>query len=135
MLAGCAQQVLGPQVNEATVRLLNRLGVEVVVTRPAGCCGALVHHLGRTGESHAQAKAMIDAWIAEADGKGLDAIVINASGCGTTVKDYGHMFRDDPAWAKKAARVAGPAKDITEFLSGLETSAFRAPEETAVTYH
>ena len=135
MLAGCAQQVLGPQVNEATVRLLNRLGVEVVVTRPAGCCGALVHHLGRTGESHAQAKAMIDAWIAEADGKGLDAIVINASGCGTTVKDYGHMFRDDPAWAEKAARVAGLAKDITEFLSGLETSALRAPEETAVTYH
>ncbi|MYG53276.1 MAG: glycolate oxidase iron-sulfur subunit, partial [Rhodospirillaceae bacterium] len=135
MLAGCAQQVLGPQVNEATVRLLNRLGVEVVVSRPAGCCGALVHHMGRTAPSHAQAKAMIDAWIAEADGGGLDAIVINASGCGTTVKDYGHMFRDDPAWAEKAARIAGLAQDITEFLAGLDMDDVRAPETVAVTYH
>ena len=78
---------------------------------------------------------MIDAWIAEADGKGLDAVVINASGCGTTVKDYGHMFRNDPAWAEKAARVAGLAMDITEFLSGLDMSAVSAREETAVTYH
>ena len=135
MLAGCAQQVLGPQVNEATVRLLNRLGVEVVVRRPAGCCGALVHHMGRTEASHAQAKTMIDAWIAEADGRGLDAVVINASGCGTTLKDYGHMFRDDPAWADKAARVAGLAQDITEFLDGLDMSDVRVPETTAVTYH
>ena len=135
MLAGCAQQVLGPQVNEATVRLLNRLGVEVVVVRPAGCCGALVHHMGRTEASHAQAKAMIDAWIAEADGAGLDAIVVNASGCGTTVKDYGHMFRDDPAWAEKAARIAGLARDITEFLAGLEMGDVRMPEAVAVTYH
>ena len=135
MLAGCAQQVLGPQVNEATVRLLNRLGVEVVVARPGGCCGALVHHMGKTAASHAQARATIDAWIAEADGKGLDAIVINASGCGTTIKDYGHMFRDDPAYAEKAARVAALAQDIAEFLTGLDMSAVRAPAETAVTYH
>ena len=135
MLAGCAQQVLGPQVNEATVRLLNRLGVEVVVARPAGCCGALVHHMGRTAASHVQARAMIDAWIAEADGAGLDAIVVNASGCGTTVKDYGHMFRDDPDYAEKAARVASLAQDITEFLSDLEMPGLRAPEATAVTYH
>ena len=135
LLAGCAQQVLGPQVNEATVRLLNRLGVEVVVARPAGCCGALVHHLGRTGESHAQAKAMIDAWIAEADGRGLDAIVVNASGCGTTIKDYGHMFRNDPAYADKAARVAALAMDITEFLVRLDMSDAQAPEAMAVTYH
>ena len=135
MLSGCAQQVLGPQVNEATVRLLNRLGVEVVVTRPGGCCGALVHHMGRTEASHAQARAMIDAWIAEADGGRLDAIVINASGCGTTVKDYGHMFRGDPAYAEKAARVAALAKDITEFLAGLDMSTVRAPADIAVTYH
>ncbi|MCY4396630.1 MAG: glycolate oxidase subunit GlcF [Rhodospirillaceae bacterium] len=135
MLAGCAQQVLGPQVNEATVRLLNRLGVEVVIARPAGCCGALVHHMGRTEASHAQAKAMIDAWTAEADGKGLDAIVINASGCGTTVKDYGHMFRDDPAYAEKAARVSALAQDIAEFLAGLDMSAVRATAEMSVTYH
>ena len=135
MLAGCAQQVLGPQVNEATVRLLNRLGVEVVVARPAGCCGALVHHMGRTAPGHAQAKTMIDAWIAEADGAGLDAVVVNASGCGTTLKDYGHMFRDDPAWAGKAERVAGLAQDITEFLARLDIGDVRAPETATVTYH
>ena len=78
---------------------------------------------------------MIDTWIAEADGAGLDAIVINASGCGTTVKDYGHMFRDDPAWAEKAARIAGLAQDITEFLAGLDTSDVRTSETVAVTYH
>lgn len=135
LLAGCAQQVLGPQVNEATVRLLNRLGVEVVMARPAGCCGALVHHMGRTEAGHAQAKAMIDAWTAEADGEGLDAIVVNASGCGTTVKDYGHMFRDDPAWAAKAGRVAALAQDITEFLAGLDMRVVQAPADIAVTYH
>ena len=78
---------------------------------------------------------MIDAWIAEADGKGLDAIVVNASGCGTTLKDYGHMFRGDPAWAEKAARVSALAQDITEFLAGLDMSAARAPADLAVTYH
>lgn len=135
MLAGCAQQVLGPHINEATVRLLNRLGVEVVMTRPKGCCGALVHHMGRTDASHDQAKAMIDAWIAEADGEGLDAVIINASGCGTTVKDYGYMFRDDPAYAEKAARVAAMAKDITEFLVDQDLSIAQAPEDLAVTYH
>jgi len=135
MLAGCAQQVLGPHVNEATVRLLSRLGVEVVVTNPKGCCGALVHHMGQTDASHDQAKAMIDAWIAEADDKGLDAVVINASGCGTTVKDYGYMFRTDPAYARKAERVAGLAKDITEFLATLDLDGLSSPEEVSVTYH
>ena len=135
LLAGCVQQVLGPQVNEATVRLLNRLGVEVVVARPRGCCGALLHHMGRSDASHRQARAMIDAWIAEADGAGLDAIVVNASGCGTTVKDYGHMFRNDPACAEKAARVSALAQDITEFLAGLDLSAVQAPAARAVTYH
>ena len=135
LLSGCAQQVLGPQINEAAVRLLNRLGVEVAVTRPGGCCGALVHHMGKTAASHAQAKAAIDAWLAEADGAGLDAIVVTASGCGTTIKDYGHMFRNDPAWAEKAARVARLAKDISEYLATLDTSALRAPADLAVTYH
>jgi glycolate oxidase iron-sulfur subunit len=116
LLSGCAQTVLAPQINEATVRLLTRLGVEVVVASGAGCCGALVHHLGKADESHAQARANIDAWLTEADGTGLDAIIINASGCGTQVKDYGFMFREDAAYADKAARISGLARDVTEYL-------------------
>lgn len=139
LLSGCAQQVLGPHVNEATVRLLNRIGVDVVVTNPKGCCGALVHHMGKAETSHEQAKAMIDAWIEQADRPGdkggLDAIIVNASGCGTTVKDYGYMFRNDPDYAVKAARVAGMAKDITEFLADRDMSAVRVPGNVAVTYH
>jgi len=119
LLNGCAQTVLAPQINEATVRLLTRLGVEVVVADGAGCCGSLVHHLGKVDQSHAQAKAAIDAWIGEAHGGGLDAIVINSSGCGTQIKDYGFMFRDDPAYADKAARISKLACDVTEFVAGL----------------
>ncbi|MCK6450464.1 MAG: glycolate oxidase subunit GlcF [Alphaproteobacteria bacterium] len=124
LLAGCAQQVLEPAINEATIRLLTRHGCEVVVASGAGCCGSLVHHLGRTDESHAQARANIEAWTreieqaSESDG-GLDAIVINASGCGTTVKDYGFMFRADPAMADKARRVSNLARDVSEFMAEL----------------
>ena len=95
LLSGCAQQVLAPQINEATIRLLTRHGCEVVVAKGAGCCGALTHHLGQEGNDHARANIL--AWSREIAAGGLDAIVINASGCGTTVKDYGFMFRDDRA--------------------------------------
>ncbi|MCZ0738799.1 heterodisulfide reductase-related iron-sulfur binding cluster, partial [Phreatobacter sp. AB_2022a] len=120
ILQGCAQPVLQPSINEAALRLLNRHGIEVVFAAGEGCCGALVHHMGREDQSHAQARRTIDAWIREMDGPGLDAIVITASGCGTTIKDYGFMFRDDPAYAEKARRVSAIAKDITEYLAGLE---------------
>ncbi|MBE71033.1 MAG: glycolate oxidase iron-sulfur subunit [Thalassospira sp.] len=123
ILIGCAQQVLETEINESTVRLLTRLGIEVVVAKGAGCCGSLVHHMGKEEQSHAQAKANIDAWTAEAAGEGLDAIVITASGCGTTIKDYGHMLRHDPAYADKAATVSALAKDITEYLAGLDIDA------------
>ena len=96
LLEGCAQQVLAPEINEATIRLLTRLGVEVVVARDAGCCGSLTHHMGRHDAAMASARANIAAWSREIAGEGLDAIVINASGCGTTVKDYGFMFRTEP---------------------------------------
>ncbi len=119
LLAGCAQQVLEPTINEATIRLLTRHGCEVVIARGAGCCGSLAHHLGRTGESHAQARANIVAWTREIEHGGLDAIVINASGCGTTVKDYGFMFRADPAMADKARRVSGLARDVSEIMAEL----------------
>ena len=116
LMAGCAQRVLAPTINEATVRLLTRHGIEVVVPEAAGCCGALVHHMGREADSHRQAKANIDAWTTEMEGDGLDAIIINASGCGTTVKDYGFMFRTDEAIKDKAARVSAITRDISEFM-------------------
>ena len=136
LLSGCAQQVLAPEINEATVRVLTRLGCEVVVAQGIGCCGALVHHMGRTEAAHAAAKANIAAWCAEIDGAGLDAIVINASGCGTTVKDYGHMLRGDAAWAERAAAVSALAKDVSEVLAGLDIApqASDAPRPV-VAYH
>lgn len=134
ILKGCAQSVLDPEINEATVRLLHRHGVEAVSVAGEGCCGALNHHLGQTSSSHAAAKRNIDAWIAEMDGPGLDAIIITASGCGTTVKDYGFIFRDDPEYAPKAARVSAAAKDISEFLSTIELMP-SIPTGQVVAYH
>ena len=120
ILTGCAQPVLKPGINEATIRLLNRLGVEVVVPEGEGCCGALVHHMGREHDALEAARRNINAWTRQIDNGGLDAIIITASGCGTTIKDYGYMLRDDPAYAEKAARVSALAKDITEYLAGIE---------------
>jgi glycolate oxidase iron-sulfur subunit len=118
LMTGCAQRALNTDINDATIRLLTRLGAEVVIARGQGCCGALTHHMGKTAESHASAAANIRAWRAEMAGAGLDAIVINTSGCGTTVKDYGHMFRND-ALAGDAAAVAGLARDVSEVLAQL----------------
>ena len=119
LMTGCAQKALNTDINDATIRLLTRLGCEVVVAKGAGCCGALTHHMGREDESHDSAARNIRAWCAEIDGDGLDAIVINTSGCGTTVKDYGHMFRTDAALAGDAARVSELACDISELLAEL----------------
>jgi glycolate oxidase iron-sulfur subunit len=117
LLSGCAQQVLAPSINEATIRLLTRHGCEVVVAGGAGCCGALTHHLGQ--EARGLARANVDAWTREIEAAGLDAIVVNASGCGTTVKDYGYVFRDDPDYAAKARAVSERAMDVTELLAEL----------------
>jgi glycolate oxidase iron-sulfur subunit len=138
LLPGCAQRVVAPEINEATVRLLTRHGCEVVVARGSGCCGALVHHLGREAAAFELARANIDAWEKERIAKGLDAIVINASGCGTTVKNYGFMLREDPADAEKAMRIASLARDVTEVIAmlGLNRPS-RAITETyrRVAYH
>jgi glycolate oxidase iron-sulfur subunit len=131
LLAGCAQQVLEPSINESTIRLLTRLGCEVVVASGAGCCGALTHHLGREAEALRSVKANVAAWSA---GEGFDAIVVNASGCGTTVKDYGFMLRDEPDWAERAAAVSARARDITEILAELGYAG-RAPRPLPVAYH
>jgi len=119
MFTGCAQRVLSPQINEATVRLLTRHGCEVVVAEGAGCCGALTLHMGKEASALESAKANIAAWHREIDGEGLDAIVINASGCGTTIKDYGFMLRTNPEWADRAQVVAARARDISEVMSDL----------------
>jgi glycolate oxidase iron-sulfur subunit len=116
LMTGCAQKALNTDINDATIRLLRRLGVEVVVAEGAGCCGALTHHMGKADLSHGSAAANIRAWMAEKAEGGLDHIVINTSGCGTTVKDYGHMFRTDATLAADAAVVAGMALDISELL-------------------
>ena len=115
-MTGCAQKALNTDINDATIRLLTRLGCEIVVAEGAGCCGALTHHMGKARESHASAAANIRAWAREMDGEGLDAIVINTSGCGTTVKDYGHMFRTEPL-AEDAKRVSAIAMDVSELLT------------------
>lgn len=135
ILSGCAQTVLQPSINEATIRLLTRAGYEVVLPEGEGCCGALVHHMGKESKAHDDARRNVDAWTREIEGEGLDAILITASGCGTTVKDYGFMLREDPAYAQKAARVSGLTRDITEFLSGLELGAPVRDGRLTVAYH
>ena len=120
LLQGCAEPVLKPQVRAATVRLLNRAGYAVSFAAGEGCCGALVHHMGREAESLDAARRNVDAWTAEIEAGGLTAIVVTASGCGTTIKDYGFMLRSDPVYADKAERVSGLARDITELLAQID---------------
>ncbi len=134
LLAGCAQVVLAPQINAAAIRLLNRAGVEVVIAKGEGCCGSLAHHMGAEARALAQARADIDAWTREIDGEGLEAIVVTASGCGATIKDYGYMLRDDPLYAEKAKRVAALAKDVSEVAGGLGLD-FASPRPLVVAYH
>ncbi len=122
LMTGCAQKALNTDINDATIRLLTRLGCEVVVAKAAGCCGALTHHMGKVDESHAAAARNIRAWIAERRGGGLDAIVINTSGCGTTVKDYATMFAGEPL-GLEAAEIAALACDVSEILQQLELPA------------
>ncbi len=134
LLVGCAQRALNTDINDATIRLLRRHGCEVVIPKGVGCCGALTHHMGRSDESHAMAAANIRALTAEIDGQGLDAVVINTSGCGTTVKDYGHMFENDPL-AGDAARVAALARDISEVMADLGLSDATHATPLRVAYH
>ncbi len=119
LMTGCAQKALNTDINNATIRLLRRLGCEVVIAKGAGCCGALTHHMGRENDSHVAAAANIRAWMREFEQGGLDAIVINTSGCGTTVKDYWHMFRNSELSAA-AEQVSALAMDISELLLKLD---------------
>ncbi|HEY2530546.1 MAG TPA: glycolate oxidase subunit GlcF [Xanthobacteraceae bacterium] len=132
LLAGCVNDVLAPQINAAAIRVLTRHGIEVILPHGAGCCGSLVHHLGLEKQALAQARANIDALSAIG---GLDAIVITASGCGTTVKDYGFMLRTDSVYAESAARVAALARDIAEYLATLPLKTNQNSQDIVVAYH
>ncbi len=135
LLSGCINPVLAPATNEAAIRLLNRLGIEVVVAAGEACCGSLVHHMGREDQALMQARNNIDAWMREVEGRGLDAILITVSGCGTTVKDYGFMLRTDQAYAAKAARISALAKDVTEYLAALGMPYSKVARPLTVAYH
>lgn len=135
LLAGCVQQVVGAAINAATVRLLTRHGCEVVVAEGSGCCGALTHHLGREAEALSFVKANIAAWQRLRAEGGLDAVVINASGCGTVVKDYGFMLRSDPDWAAAAAEISALTRDVTEVMAALGLKPPAAERRLVVAYH
>jgi glycolate oxidase iron-sulfur subunit len=134
LLAGCAQRVLNPAINDATIRLLTRLGGEVVVPAEVGCCGGLTHHMGRHDQAMASARANVAAWSREAAGEGLDGIVVNASGCGTMLKDYGFMLRGE-SQAEAAALVSSLAMDISEALVKFGYAPSRPAPGLTVAYH
>jgi glycolate oxidase iron-sulfur subunit len=135
LLQGCAQQVLAPRINQAAINLLTRHGIEVVLVKDEQCCGALTHHLGRDADALARARANIGVWTAEADRNGLDAILITTSGCGTVIKDYGFMLREDRDFAAAAARISALAKDITEYLGGIDLQPRQQHRDIVVAYH
>lgn len=135
LLTGCAQQVLRPEINDATIRLLARRGVDVEVAAGAGCCGALVHHMGREEEAVAFAKRNVDAWSKVMSRGPIDAIIMNASGCGTTVKDYGHMLARVQGYGERARRISALTKDITEFLSEYDLGPPKRWSSLRVAYH
>jgi glycolate oxidase iron-sulfur subunit len=135
MLAGCAQQVLRPEINDATIRLLARAGVDVEVAHGSGCCGALVHHMGKEAAAIEMAKQNVDAWWKVIENGPVDAIIINASGCGTTVKDYGHMLRHVDGYADRAAKIAALTKDVTEFAASFDLGAPRRWSSLRIAYH
>lgn len=134
LLQGCAEPVLRPEFRDAAVRLLNKCGLEVVFAKGEGCCGALVHHLGREHDASEAARRNINAWMHEIEGEGLDAILVTASGCGTAIKDYGFALRGDSEYAEKAVRVSALAMDICEYLAKVELPEFQ-PRQLTVAYH
>jgi glycolate oxidase iron-sulfur subunit len=136
LLQGCAQQVLAPRINQAAINVLTRHGIEVVLVKDEQCCGALTHHLGRDDDALGRARANVTAWMAEAQANGLDAILVTTSGCGTVIKDYGYLLREDRDFAGPAAKVSALAKDITEYLAPLELKRqSRGEDDVVVAYH
>ena len=135
LLQGCAQQVLAPRINRAAINLLTRHGIEVVLVRDEQCCGALTHHLGREDDALGRARANIAVWLGEAEANGLDAILVTTSGCGTVIKDYGYMLREDRDFAAAAAKISALAKDITEYVGGIALRPAQPRGELVIAYH
>jgi len=135
LLQGCAQQVLSPGINQAAIRFLTRHGIEVVLVAEEQCCGSLTHHMGHDGDALRRARANIELWTNEADSNGLDAILVTTSGCGTTIKDYGYMLREERAFATKATRISALAKDVTEYAADLAISWPQHRNDIVVAYH
>ncbi len=132
LLTGCAQKVLAPRINEATIRLLTRLGCEVVVAPGTVCCGALQHHMGRVADARDAARSNIAAW--ESAGP-VDAVVSNASGCGTQLKEYGELLGHDPEWAERARSLGERARDVSEVIDQLLTGCLPVPDAPEIAYH
>ena len=136
LLTGCVQRVLSPEINEATIEVLNRHSVEVVVIPEIDCCGSLDHHLGKEKKAHVAFKKNIEYWYNEYINNGLDAILSNTSGCGTTLKDYGFIFRDDTELKKKAKKISELTKDITEFLlNNIDLKYTKKNDKYKIAYH
>jgi len=135
LLSGCVASVLAPNINKAAVRVLTRHGFEVVQVRDEGCCGALAHHMGHKSEAHAAACRNIDAWFSEINARGIDAILTTASGCGTTMKDYGFMLRNDPDYAAPAEKIASRCYDISEFINEIKHLEYVSRPSLKVAYH
>jgi glycolate oxidase iron-sulfur subunit len=135
LLQGCAQQVLAPRINQAAINLLTRHGIEVVLVKDEQCCGALPHHLGHDGDALTRARANITVWLDEDRRDGLDAILVTTSGCGTVIKDYGFMLREDRDFAGPAARISALAKDITEYVAGIDLHPAQQHGDIVIAYH
>ena len=135
LLSGCAQTVLDTKINEATIRVLTRFGAEVVIVEGMGCCGAVAHHLGKVEQSRQLARNNIKVWSREIDINGIDYIAVNASGCGTTIKDYKFLFRDDPEMREAAATVSARAVDICEIINKLDYNKSQPTPKLRVAYH
>jgi glycolate oxidase iron-sulfur subunit len=135
LLQGCAQQVLGPRINQAAINLLTRHGIEVALVKDEQCCGALSHHLGRDEDALARARANVTVWLTEAEQNGLDAILVTTSGCGTVIKDYGYMLRADRDFAAAAAKISAMTRDITEYVEGMSLQPAQQPSGIVVAYH
>jgi len=136
LLTGCVQKEISPQINEATIRILNRHGVEVVVPKKIRCCGSLAHHLGKNVEAHQDFINNINTWYDEYLKGNLDAILSNTSGCGTTIKDYGFIFRNNKEMKKKAQKISELTKDISEYLlDNLKLNFKKKEKNFRIAYH
>ena len=135
LLAGCAQRAINPDINAATIALLNRFGVEVVVKQKAYCCGALSHHINDEAGAKAAMRSSVGAWAEELIGEGLDAVIVNTSGCGTTIKDYVNLLKSDPDYADQAAQISAMAKDVAEFLHDANLLSPLTKRDMTVGYH